>query len=264
MAGKRLLFGMYLDAMNMDEVIDHCSDALATRRRVLLGVLNAAKVVKLRRDELLRNSLMECDLLLADGQAIVWASRLLWRPLPERVAGIDIFERLLALADREGRSIALLGARPDVLSRLETVIGRRYPGLRIVCSADGYFAADEAGDIAAKIRDSGADMLFIGMTSPKKEIFLASYGSSLGVPILHGVGGSFDVMAGLTRRAPVAWQKAGMEWAYRVLQEPRRLWWRYLSTNTSFIQLIALELLFPARAFDRGKIRGSGNSEIAN
>jgi N-acetylglucosaminyldiphosphoundecaprenol N-acetyl-beta-D-mannosaminyltransferase len=264
MTRKRLLFGMYLDAMNMDEVIEHCRAALAARRRVLLGVVNAAKMVNLRRDELLRNSLMECDLLLADGQAVVWASRLLWRPLPERVAGIDIFERLLALADREGRSIALLGARPDVLSRLETVIGRRYPGARIVCSSHGYFASDEAGNIAARIRDSGADMLFIGMTSPKKEIFLASYGSSLGVPILHGVGGSFDVMAGLTRRAPVAWQRAGMEWAYRVLQEPRRLWWRYLSTNTSFIQLIARELLFPTRAFDRATITESGNGEIAN
>jgi N-acetylglucosaminyldiphosphoundecaprenol N-acetyl-beta-D-mannosaminyltransferase len=198
---------------------------------------------------------MECDLLLADGQSIVWASKLLRRPLPERVAGIDLFQRLLALADSEGRSIALLGAQPAVLKALEDVIGKRFPNLRIACSHHGYFEDDEAGRIAAEIRESGADMLFIGMTSPKKEIFLANYGPSLEVPVLHGVGGSFDVMAGLTRRAPTYWQRAGMEWAYRVLQEPRRLWWRYLSTNTSFIQLMAREMVHPASAFEADQSR---------
>ncbi len=252
---RQLLFGMYMDAMRMDDVIERCHAALQTRNRVLLGVLNAAKVVKLRQDALLRNSLMECDLLLADGQSIVWASKLLRRPLPERVAGIDLFQRLLALADNEGRSIALLGAQPSVLKALEDVIGKRYPNLRIACSHHGYFADDEAGQIAAEIRESGADMLFIGMTSPKKEIFLASYGPSLQVPVLHGVGGSFDVMAGLTRRAPAYWQRAGMEWAYRVLQEPRRLWWRYLSTNTSFIRLMAREMFRPASAFEADQSR---------
>jgi N-acetylglucosaminyldiphosphoundecaprenol N-acetyl-beta-D-mannosaminyltransferase len=174
---------------------------------------------------------------------------LLRRPLPERVAGIDLFERLLALADSEGRSVALLGARPDVLKQLEEVIARRFPCARIACSHHGYFNEQEAGEIAAEIRESGADMLFIGMTSPKKEIFLATYGPSLQVPILHGVGGSFDVMAGLTKRAPVAWQKAGMEWAYRLLQEPRRLLWRYVTSNTSFLQMTAREMIHPARAF---------------
>lgn len=254
---RQLLFGMYMDALRMDEVIERCRSALSTRNRLLLGVLNAAKVVKLRNDTLLRESLIECDLLLADGQSIVWASKLLRRPLPERVAGIDLFNRLLALADSEGRSIALLGARPDVLKRLEEVIGEHYPNARIACSHHGYFGADEAGRIATEIKESGADMLFIGMTSPKKEIFLATYGPSLQVPVLHGVGGSFDVMAGLTRRAPVAWQNVGMEWAYRVLQEPRRLWWRYLMTNTVFVQLMAREMVHPARAFEANRSKKS-------
>jgi N-acetylglucosaminyldiphosphoundecaprenol N-acetyl-beta-D-mannosaminyltransferase len=249
---RQLLFGMYMDAMRMDDVIERCRTALATRSRVLLGVLNAAKIVELRRNPLLRESLMECDLLLADGQSVVWASKLLGRPLPERVAGIDIFTRLLFLAHRDDRSIALLGAKPDVLAEMQRVIAQRFPGLRIAYSHDGYYEAGEAAQIAADIRDSGADMLFLGMTSPKKEIFLGSYGASLNVPVLHGVGGSFDIMAGITRRAPVAWQKAGMEWAYRLLQEPRRLWWRYLKTNTSFVQLTAREMINPARAFKSG------------
>ncbi|MCS4095559.1 WecB/TagA/CpsF family glycosyltransferase [Rhizobium sp. BK176] len=240
---------MYLDAMRMDEVIDKCRAALNTRSRLMLGVVNAAKIVNLRKDTQLRDSLIECDLLLADGQSVVWASKLFRRPLPERVAGIDIFQRLLRLANDEERSIALLGARPEVLSKLEKVIAERFPEARIVFSRNGYFGAGESAEIAAGIRDSAADILFIGMTSPLKEIFLATHAASLGVPILHGVGGSFDVMAGLTRRAPLGWQKVGMEWAYRVLLEPRRLWWRYLSTNTRFIQLTAVEAIRPARAF---------------
>lgn len=247
---RQLLFGMYLDAVRMEDVIDRCHAALASRSRMLLGVLNAAKIVKLRNDTLLRNSLLECDLLLADGQSVVWASKILGRPLPERIAGIDVFDRLLTLAHQDGRSVALLGAQPNVLRRLEEVIRTRFPGLKIACSHHGYFEPHEAGDVAAAIRVSGADMLFIGMTSPKKEIFLATYGPTLNVPVLHGVGGSFDIMAGLTKRAPLAWQRAGMEWAYRLLQEPRRLWWRYLATNTSFIRLTAREMIRPSRAFE--------------
>lgn len=250
---QRLLFGIYLDAMRMEDVVERCQMAIMTRSRVLLGVLNAAKVVNMRRDPLLRNSLIECDMLLADGQSIVWASKLLRRPLPERIAGIDVFERLLALAHRDGLSIYLLGARSDVLRRLESRLQERFPGLRVAGSHDGYFDTDASPQIAAEIRESGADMLFLGIASPKKEIFLGTFGSTLNVPILHGVGGSFDVLAGLTRRAPLSWRRTGMEWAYRLLQEPRRLWWRYLSTNTAFILLTAREFIRPASAFKRTK-----------
>lgn len=257
---RQLLFGMYLDALRMDDVVEVCQRALVTRRPLLLGVLNAAKIAKLRKDALLRNSLIECDLLLADGQSIVWASKLLGRPLPERVAGIDLFDRLLVLAHEEGRSVALLGARPEVLCKLEERLRQRFPGLRIAYSHHGYFDSVDAGRIASDIRAAGADMLFLGMTSPKKEIFLGSYGSSLDVPVLHGVGGSFDVMAGLTRRAPIGWQRLGMEWAYRLLQEPRRLWWRYFTSNAIFLQLTARELIRPAQAFKlAGDPRATGN-----
>lgn len=246
---RQLLFGVYLDAVCMEDVIARCRTALITRSRVLLGVLNAAKVVHLRSDPLLRNSLLDCDLLLADGQSIVWASRLLRRPLPERVAGIDIFDGLLELAHRDGRSIYLLGARPEVLRKLEERLLERFPGLRIAGSHHGYFDASQGALIADEIRHCSPDMLFLGITSPKKEIFLDTFGRSLGVPILHGVGGSFDIMAGITRRAPPHWQKLGMEWAYRLLQEPRRLWWRYLTTNSAFIMLTASEFVRPASAF---------------
>jgi N-acetylglucosaminyldiphosphoundecaprenol N-acetyl-beta-D-mannosaminyltransferase len=222
----RSLFGLPVAALWLDEVVDLAAVAINRRSRLMIGVLNAAKVVKLRHDEFLRDSLLECDLLLAAGQAVVWASNLLGRPLPQRVAGIDLFEALLDLADRDNRRIYLLGARQDVLDRLLETIAERWPGARVVGSRDGYFAEHESAEVAAAIAASDAEMLFLGMPTPRKEVFLTSHAAATGAPVLHGVGGSFDVLAGVTRRAPLRWQRMGLEWAYRLLQEPRPLWRR--------------------------------------
>jgi N-acetylglucosaminyldiphosphoundecaprenol N-acetyl-beta-D-mannosaminyltransferase len=244
-----MLFGLSLDAVTLDDAVRRCRLALDGDQRVLVGVVNAAKVVNLRSDSFLRDSLLECDLLVADGQSVVWASRILRRPLPERVAGIDLFESLLDLANREGRSIYLLGAQAEVLANVVDVVEHRWPDLRVVGARDGYFTTEETARVAEDIRRAAPDMLFLGMTSPKKEIFLATHGNALGVHVLHGVGGSFDVMAGLTRRAPERWQRLGMEWAYRLVQEPGRLWRRYLTTNTAFIGLVAHDLVRPTTAY---------------
>ena len=217
---------------------------------MLVGVVNAAKVVNLRHDAVLRESLLECDMLLADGQSVVWAGRILGRPLPERVAGIDLFEALLELADREGRSIYLLGARPEVLATLTSIIRAPVAGGRHGRGrGDGYFTDDEAAEVAEEIREAAPDMLFLGITSPKKEIFLGRYGDTLGVPVLHGVGGSFDVLAGVVQRAPARWQRAGLEWAYRLLQEPGRLWRRYLGPTPHSSAWSLLDLLRPTPAY---------------
>jgi len=245
----RIVFGLHLEALTHDQVIERCRTALAERSRMLIGVVNAAKVVNLRHDALLRESLLECDIIVADGQSVVWASRLVQQPLPERVAGCDLFESLLAVAHRDGRSVYLLGAKPQVLRMLQDRLAHRFPGLCIAGSRDGYFTESESAEVAAQIRDSGADMLFLGITSPKKEIFLGTYGDSLGVPVMHGVGGSFDVLAGVTKRAPERWQRMGLEWAYRTLQEPRRMWKRYLTTNTKFMILLGQEVVRPSPPF---------------
>lgn len=246
---RRELFGLHVDAMTADEVVELADVAVRSRRRLLVGVVNAAKIVHLRSDPLLRESLLACDVLLADGQSVVWASRLLGQPLPERVAGIDLFEQLLARADRDHRSVYLLGATPSVLAAVERAIETRWPGARVAGSRDGYFDASASDEVAADIAASGADMLFIAMPSPKKEIFLGTYGAMLGVPVLHGVGGSFDVVGGITKRAPERWQRWGMEWLYRVLQEPGRLWKRYLTTNTAFVLLLIRERIRRTRPY---------------
>jgi N-acetylglucosaminyldiphosphoundecaprenol N-acetyl-beta-D-mannosaminyltransferase len=248
---RQRLFGLEFDAVTSAQVVERAEAALTTRDPLLIGVANAAKIVNLRKDPLLRDSLLEADLLVADGQSVVWASRLVRRPLPERVAGIDLFEQLLALADEHGYAVYLLGAKPDVLATLVEQIRSRFPHLRIAGARDGYFTPDEAAAVADDIAASGADMLFLGMVSPKKETFLATYGDRLNVPVLHGVGGSFDVLAGVTRRAPRSWQRLGLEWAYRLVQEPRRLWRRYLVTNTEFLGLTLRELVRPTPLYSR-------------
>lgn len=248
----QLLFGLTMDGLRMGEAVERCRLAIQTRRPLLIGVLNAAKIVNLRRDLNLRDALLDCNMLLADGQSVVWASWLLHKPLPERVAGIDLFEALLDLAHREHRSVYLLGAKPEVLAALEQNVHQRWSGLRIAGSHDGYFTDAEASDIAADIRASGADMLFLGMASPKKEIFLRRFQRELDVPVLHGVGGSFDILAGLTQRAPLGWRRLGMEWAYRLVQEPRRMWKRYLVTNIGFIALTMREAFSPSPRLEPG------------
>ena len=248
------LFGLEVAPLTLAETVTLADRAVRGRERLLIAVVNAAKIVKLRRDPLLRESVLAADVTLADGQSVVWASRLLRRPLPERVAGIDLCESLLALADRQGLRVFLLGARPEVLAALCEVIADRWPGVVVAGTRDGYFAEEETGEIAETIAGSGADLLFLGLPTPMKETFLARYGDGLGVPVLHGVGGSFDVLAGVTRRAPARWQRLGMEWAYRLLQEPGRLWKRYLVTNVAFCGLVLRELVRATPPYPRPEV----------
>lgn len=227
----------------MSQALEICRMHIGARRRLMIGVVNAAKLVNMKRDALLRESVVSADVIFADGMAPVWASRILGRPLPERVAGIDLFSNLLSLAERDGFSAYFLGAEPGVLGEMLERVQRTYPHLRVAGSADGYFADDESADVAERIRQSRCDMLFVGMSSPKKERFLARWGPGLDVPVCHGVGGSFDVLAGKVRRAPRLWQRLGLEWLYRVVQEPRRMWRRYLETNILFLLMLLGELL---------------------
>lgn len=243
MTPRRSLFGVGMDPLTMDQTVRRCLDAVRDGERLEIGVVNAAKLVNMRRDPRLAEAVAGCDLVLADGQAVVWASRLLRARLPERVAGIDLFMRLLAAAEPAGVPVYFLGAREDVLETMVEEVGRRFPDLRVAGSRNGYFEDSEQAKIADAIADSGARMLFLGMTSPKKEIFTAAYGKQTGVQVVHGVGGSFDILAGVTRRAPRAWQRLGLEWLYRLLQEPRRLARRYVTTNAAFLLMTARELI---------------------
>ncbi|MFE9257688.1 WecB/TagA/CpsF family glycosyltransferase [Streptomyces sp. NPDC006879] len=243
MTQRQSLFGVSLDALTMKETVQRCLDVVRREERIEIGMVNAAKLVNMRRDPRLAKAVAGCDLVLADGQAVVWAGRVLGTRLPERVAGIDLFMHLLAAAEAEGISVYLLGAQQRVLDMMLQEIDERFPKLRVAGSRNGYFEDSEQEAIADAIADSGAQMLFLGMTSPKKEIFTAGYGTRTGANVVHGVGGSFDILAGITKRAPLAWQRVGLEWFYRTLQEPRRLGRRYLTTNAAFLLMTVREFI---------------------
>ena len=232
------LFGVPIAAITMEKVLAQVRDAIKTRSKLHIGVVNAAKIVNMRRDSFLRRDVLSSDIILADGMSVVWASRLVGRPLPERVAGIDLMVRMLEDGNRYGYRIYYLGAKEDVLRSVIERVSREYPNVKLAGKHNGYFSEDEEQQIAEEIAASKPDIILVAMTSPKKEKFLARWSESMGVPVCHGVGGSFDVMAGKVQRAPEIYQRLGLEWFYRFKQEPRRLWRRYLRTNMLFMGML--------------------------
>ncbi len=250
MAGplRRDLLGLPLDALTMEQAVARCTDAITHGEQLSVGVINAAKVVSMRKNPELRQAVAGSGLVLADGQAVVWASRLLGSPLPERVAGIDLFMELLGEAARKSYRVYFLGARPEVLARVLDEARRRFPGLPVAGARDGYYKPGQEAEIAEEIRRGRTDILFVGMSSPRKELFLGEWGPATKAHVLHGVGGSFDILAGVTRRAPLWMQRLGLEWLYRAAQEPVRLGRRYLSTNLVFMGMVGREILHRDKA----------------
>lgn len=230
-----------VDALTMEETLQQIGIAIEQKRPIHHVVVNAAKLVNAQNDKALKESIVNCDIINADGQAIVWASRFLNQPLPERVAGIDLMEELVGVAAKKGYKIFFFGAKEDIVKKVVDTYSEKYGAGIIGGYRNGYFDKMEEPLIAKQIADSGAHILFVAMGSPKKEIFLNTYKNEIKAPFIMGVGGSFDVVAGFVKRAPVWMQKAGMEWFYRVAQEPGRMWKRYLVGNSKFIYLIMKE-----------------------
>ena len=237
-SSRSTLLGSPLDAVTLPEAVSVVDAAVSERRQLQHTALNAAKVVRIQHDDLLRDAVAGSELVTADGQAVVWAARLLGQSVPERVAGIDLFEALLTLAARRGYGVYLLGARPAVVKRAAAVIRARHPGIRIVGARDGYFAAEESDAVVDQIQRAAPDLLFVALETPVKETFIARYRDRLGAPFVMGIGGSLDILAGERRRAPRLLQRLGLEWCYRLAQDPRRLARRYVVGNTVFTWLV--------------------------
>ncbi|MCH9021209.1 MAG: WecB/TagA/CpsF family glycosyltransferase [Planctomycetes bacterium] len=240
------ILGVEIAAISMDQVLNICEDVIQTHGSLQIGVINVAKIVNCQNDSDLRRSLDEADIILPDGLPIVWLSKWLGTPLHERIPGIDLMVRLLERASRRNCRIYFLGARQEVLEKVIAFVRKEYPGVRIAGYRNGYFNESQEKEIVEKIADSSADILFVGMSSPKKEVFLRKWQHAINVPVQHGVGGSFDVLAGQTKRAPLWMQKCALEWFYRLIQEPRRMWKRYLVTNSKFT-VLSLQAYFRAR-----------------
>ena len=232
-----------VDALTMQQTLSIIDGAIAEKRSIHHVVVNAAKLVNAQKDAELKASIVNCDIINADGQAIVWAGRLLNKRLPERVAGIDLMQELVKLAAQKNYRIFFLGAKEEVVKKVVDIYASHFGEQIIAGYHNGYFKNYEEATVAKQIAASGADILFAAMSSPRKEIFLNTYKGVINVPFIMGVGGSFDVVAGYVKRAPLWMQKAGLEWFYRLMQEPGRMWKRYLTTNSAFIYLVLKEKL---------------------
>jgi len=232
------ILGCYIHKLSMDETVSLIDQSIQKRVHILHMAVNAAKIVNIHKDSYLRQAVLSSDLINADGQAVVWASKFLGQPLTERVTGIDLMSNLMALSYKRKYKIFFFGAKEEVVKKVVEYYATHYDANLIAGYRNGYYSTDQEAEIARMIAESKADILFVAMTSPKKEIFLNTYKDVIGTPFIMGVGGSFDVVSGITKRAPAWMQKSGLEWLYRIFQEPSRMWKRYLITNTQFISMV--------------------------
>jgi N-acetylglucosaminyldiphosphoundecaprenol N-acetyl-beta-D-mannosaminyltransferase len=246
--GRVQVLGSPLDPVTLDEVLARVDEAIAARKPTLNASLNAAKLVRMQEDAELREAVAGCELVTADGQPVVWAARLLGHDVPERVNGTDLMELLLAHSEERGYSVFLLGSRPATLARARAELERRYPRLHVAGTHHGYYAPPEEADVVAGVAAARPDILFVALETPQKELFQARHREALGVPFTMGVGGSLEVLAGTRKRAPRWAQRAGLEWLFRLGQEPRRLASRYAVGNTRFVYLVGRELVRGARS----------------
>ena len=236
---KQKFLNIHIDALTMSETLERVDSAIKLKKQIHHTVVNAGKVVMMQSDKELEKSVLEADIINADGQSIVWAANLLGCKLPERVSGIDLMEALVKRSYDKGYKSFFFGASQEVVTKLVNIYKDQYSESIIAGQRNGYYDKSQEENIANKIADSGADILFVAITSPKKEIFLNRYKKQLqNVKFIMGVGGSFDVIAGKVKRAPIWMQNFGLEWFYRFLQEPRRMWKRYLVGNLKFIYLV--------------------------
>ena len=227
----------FVNAVSMDESIDYVERIIKERIPTQHVVINALKINLMEADPKLAEIVNACPLINADGASVVWAAKRLGIPLKERVTGCDMFQNLVRVAAEKGYKIFLFGAKEEVVTKVKSIYEKQYPGIQIVGYRNGYFTEKDEPEIVKQMHDSGADMMFVAFSSPKKEYWVNKYLNEIGIPFVMGVGGSFDIVAGVTERAPKWFQEHDLEWFYRFIQEPKRMWKRYIIGNTKFVAL---------------------------
>lgn len=230
-----------IDVLTMKETVDLVEQYVNTNTPLHLMGVNADKINEINNNERMKQIVNSCGIINADGASVIMASKYLNKPLPERVAGIDLMQELVALSAKNNYSIYLLGANQEVVEKTAEVLKEKYSELNIVGIHNGYFKEHEWSKIYEEINKVNPDIVFVGITSPIKEYlieFLQSKGSE---SVYMGVGGSFDVISGNIPRAPMWMQKCNLEWLFRVIQEPRRLFKRYFVGNMTFIKALYKE-----------------------
>lgn len=240
---RHRFLGVPLDYVSWNDAVDLATRAMGERFRLQMGDVNVSKVIDAQSDPQFRSWLEESDVVCADGVGVIWGCHLLGIPVADRVTGIDLMTRMIAVCEQRGFRPYFLGATEAVVKDLVNQLQRRHPSLKIAGWRNGYFRPEDEPAIVAEIKASGADCLFVGISSPIKERFLNQYRDELNIPLQMGVGGSFDVLSGHVKRAPRLVQRMGLEWLFRVAQEPRRLARRYYVSNSRFVFLLLRSIL---------------------
>lgn len=218
------MFGVPFDRVDLDTAISQVEAAIADRATLTQSVgVNLDQLLKMQEEPEFAKIILQCDQITADGMPVVWLSRLFRDPLPERVPSVDIMEALLPVAEQKGYRIFMLGTKEELLQRAADSFRTRFPKLQIAGTRNGYFKTEDEPEIVEQINAAKTDVLLIAISSPKKEEFVERNRSALDVPFVMGVGGAFDIAAGEYTRAPRFVQRTGLEWAWRVAQEPRRM-----------------------------------------
>jgi len=233
--------GIKIDNITLEEVIEKVKELIKKGKTSYIVTPNAAHIVLLQKDKEFRKVYENAELVLCDGQPIIWISKIFGEPLKERITGVDLLFSLLQLSSKEKYGVYLLGAKEGIIKRTVENLQKKFPELRIVGYHNGYFIDDEK--MIKEINERSPDILFIGMGFPKQEKWIFKYIKNLDIKIAVCIGGVFDIVAGKTKRAPVWMQKIGMEWFFRLIQEPKRLWKRYLIGNTLFLWLVFKEFI---------------------
>ena len=235
------ILGTEIDVLSAADTVELVERYVEQKEPLHLIGVNADKLNEIGKDERLKELVNRCGIINADGASVILASRFLKKPLPERVAGIDLMQDLVALSQRKGYKIFLLGAKQEIVDKTAQILQTRHPGLKLVGVHNGYFSREQWQDVSQQIKKADPHFVFVGITSPLKE-YLVEYLQSQGHRcVFMGVGGSFDVISGNIARAPMWMQKCNLEWLFRVMQEPRRLFKRYFVGNWKFIAAVLKE-----------------------
>lgn len=235
--------GVLIDNVTTAETTEAIVGLIAAGGPACVVTPNVDHIVKVRRDPEFAEICRTAALVLADGMPLLWAARFLGTPLKEKISGSDLFPELCALSARKGYGVFFLGGRPGAANVAAEQLTARYPGLRVVgtCCPPFGFEHDQVWNeqIIAMVRSARPHILFLALGTPKQEKWIRRHQAACGVPVAIGVGASVDFVAGVVRRAPRWMQRAGLEWLWRLLQEPRRLWRRYLVEDPKFFWYVA-------------------------
>lgn len=230
-----------IDVLNVEDTIALVEEYVKQQEPLHLMGVNADKINELNENERLKQIVNSCGIINADGASVIKASKYLGDPLPERVAGIDLMQNLVELSEKKGYSVYLLGAKQEVVEKTAEVLKKKYANLNLVGFHNGYFKEPEWSTISKELKRLAPDFVFVGITSPLKEYLIEFLQDDGNKSVFMGVGGSFDVISGNIPRAPMWMQKTGLEWLFRVIQEPRRLFKRYFVGNWIFIKAVRKE-----------------------